>query len=135
MTELGSDFDRSGPGGDLTAAMRLLSTPAEQVLAWLQNQAERLQTPRGAVWYDRNYGLDMRTYVADDEDPAVASHEINQELLKDERTIRARTDIQAAGNTWRVTIAVTYLDGKEYSLTFSVAAASSVLLLSSAIAT
>jgi hypothetical protein len=56
MTELGSDFDRSGPGGDLTAAMRLLSTPAEQVLAWLQNQAERLQTPRGAVWYDRNYG-------------------------------------------------------------------------------
>jgi hypothetical protein len=77
----------------------------------------------------------MRTYVADDEDPAVASHEINQELLKDERTIRARTDIQAAGNTWRVTIAVTYLDGKEYSLTFSVAAASSVLLLSSAIAT
>lgn len=126
MTDLGSDFDR--PNGDLTPDMRMLETPAEQGVAFMQAQAERLLTPRTALWYDLNYGLDMRKYIADDEDPAVASDAINRELLKDERCARCSTLITVSGSTWNVVTSPATADGQVYDLTFTVSATKVSLL-------
>ena len=125
MSDLGSDFDCPG---DLKPDARLLTSPTEQITAWLQALARRLQTPRGALFYDTDYGLDLRSYLSDDEEPAVAAHEINQELLKDERTSRCTTDIAVAADSWTITSTPTFVDGATYALTFLVTAGSIDLL-------
>lgn len=119
MSDLGSDFDT--PDGELKADMRLLETDQEKILAWLQALARRLQQPRGSLWYDLDYGLDIRTYVSDDEEPAVAAHDINQECLKDERTGTCLTDISVQPDgSWLVNTTPSTRDGAAYSLTFLV---------------
>lgn len=109
--------------------MRLLSSDAEKILAWLQNQAERLMTPRGAIFYDLGYGLDVRSYIGDDEDPAVAAHEINQQLLQDERTATATTNISVnADGSWTIKSYPGTADGTVYELSFSVTGDKTTLL-------
>jgi hypothetical protein len=120
MADLGSDFDRTG--GDFGPTMQLLDSPNGQALAFLQALAERLQAPRGAFWYDTDAGLDMRTYVADDEEPAVAAHEISQECLKDERCATCNVTIDVAGTVWTVRIQPGTADDVTYDLTFHVSA-------------
>lgn len=126
MTELGSDFDRTD--GDLTPDMRLLESPTDQGIAFMQSQSERLLTKRGALWYDRDYGLDVRRYIADDENPAVASNAINRELLKDERCARCPTLITVSGSSWNIVTSPATKDGQIYDLTFAVSASKIELL-------
>lgn len=125
MSDLGSDFDRSN---GLSPDMRLLESPQDQGLAFMQSQVERLLTPRGALWYDLNYGLDIRIYIADDTDPPVAADAINKELLKDERCARCTTLITVSGNSWNITTSPVAVTGVTYDLTFSVSADKASLL-------
>lgn len=126
MSELGSDFER--PNGDITPLMLLRDTPNGMALAFLEALAERLMSPRGAFWYDTDAGLDIRSYIADDEDPAVAISEINRECMKDERCAKCRTDIFVSGSTWSVNTFPSTDDGQEYQLTFTVSASKIDLL-------
>lgn len=128
MASLGSDFAR--PGGDVTADMAFRSGDEQEQFAYLEALQERLMMPRGALFYDTDAGLDMRTYVADDEEPAVAAHEINQECLKDERTDKCTCDITVSGSSWTVAVHPFTKDGVAYELTFSVSAAQVDLLTS-----
>lgn len=117
MADLGTDFDRAG--GDLSPDMRLLESTADQGVAFIQAQFERLLTPRGALWYDLDYGLDIRVYIADDTEPAVAADAINKELLKDERCARCTTLITVSGNSWQITTNPVAVTGVAYELTFT----------------
>lgn len=126
MADLGSDFDRSN--GGLLPDMRLLESPADQGRAFMQSQAERLLTDRGALWYDLNYGTNIRNYIADDTDPAVAADAINKELLKDERCARCTTLITVSGNSWNITTSPVAVTGVTYDLTFVVSADKAALL-------
>jgi len=118
MIDLGSTFEAPGA---LLPNMRLLTSDVDKVRGFLYAQARRLQTPRGSLWYAKNYGLDMREFVCDTENPRVAEQAINGELLKDERCARATTAITVNANgSWTVTTNIFAQDGTVYTLVFYV---------------
>lgn len=129
MSDLGSDF--AAPGGDLTTDMRSYDTDAQKLVGFLESLAERLQTPRGALFYDLAYGLDMRSYLSDDEEPAIAGHEIEQQCLQDERCATCNVSIVvAAGGDWQISIAGSTDTGAVYDFTFLVNSSKVTILTS-----
>lgn len=59
--------------------------------------ARRLMTPRGALWQDPNYGLDLRGYISKATDGAVLASlpgQVRLEILKDERIDSATVQVQ-----------------------------------------
>jgi hypothetical protein len=79
MAELGSDFNL------LTDLDPNLSAVSEET-AFLQALCRRLQTPRGGLWYDLDYGTDLRQFVNAQNVQAFAVEQaVEQECLKDER--------------------------------------------------
>jgi phage baseplate assembly protein W len=95
-------------------------TPSFTLAAGLKNLgmalARRFSTPRGGLWYDPEYGLDLRQFV----DMDVSSAEVNNlpkecaaEARKDERIHDAdvRIRFQRRAATMKVTINGLWLDG------------------------
>jgi hypothetical protein len=85
----GSDFNAVS---DLDSNLSVVEGP----LTLLQNCARRLQTSRGSLWYDPNYGTNINMFVADvGIDPDTIAGIIRDEVLKDERAENAIVNVSA----------------------------------------
>ena len=61
-----------------------------------QNLARRLQTPRGRLIYDGQYGFDLTAYLNADVSPsdlAQLGHQVATELVKDQRVVSAAATV------------------------------------------
>jgi hypothetical protein len=74
--------------------------------------ARRLTTPRGTLFYDRNYGHDVRQYVnAPIPQPGLIESQVSGECLKDERVIDADVTVLNVGEELRLAVLITDADG------------------------
>lgn len=85
----------------------------------------RLSTARGSLFYDLEYGLDLRTYINGEIDNNILDEirvNIEQELEKDERVQSARCSLEfnESAFTLKVTIQVTPYSGRTFILILSV---------------
>lgn len=82
--------------------------------------ARRLTTARGNLFYDLNYGHDIRQYVsAPTPQPGVIESQVSAECLKDERVTDAEVTVLSIGEELRLVILLT--DGRgPFSLTLKV---------------
>lgn len=118
MTDTGTDI-RCVDDLDPTFAI----VTGERAIA--QALARRLTTPRGGLFYDGEYGFDLRRYANSDFDASVAfrvSAAVEAECRKDERVADATADTtyDAATETMRVVVACLGRDGSRPRLTLSV---------------
>lgn len=60
----------------------------EDQLALIQACVRRLITPRGALWYDPNYGTDLRQFISDVAPVGLVESATISELLKEEAVTR-----------------------------------------------
>jgi hypothetical protein len=95
--------------------------------------ARRLMTPRGALLYDPDYGLDLRAYLNDDLDTRelyTLGALIEAEAEKDERVLSAVVDLSLDARSSRLTIrlTVTLLDAESYALTLAADAVTVTIL-------
>jgi phage baseplate assembly protein W len=111
---------------DLTSEMRMVSgriLHAEAI-------ARRLQTPRGRLIDDPNYGFDLTGYIDDDVSPAdIARIQASSaaECLKDQRTLAATVTIQFLSGVLIVSILLTDAAGP-FSLVLSISAVTTQIL-------
>jgi len=116
---LGSDF--SGVN-DLDFALTFLEGEEQERLAFIQAIQRRLSTPRGALFYDESYGLDLRTFLSDNISPAVMQGIIAAEIRKDERVANSEVTVTpdpVIHGKYTVDMSVTAIEGQEFSLTFT----------------
>lgn len=95
-----------------------------EALALAQAIGRRLQTPRGALFYDPNYGYDLRSLIGSSVPPTVATIAIQNECQKDERVKSCVADILAIGEVWTIQIKCTTEAGAVYTYTVSVTSVS-----------
>jgi hypothetical protein len=94
---------------------------AEEVIALSEAVARRYLTPREGVWYAPDYGLDMRSFIADAVPLDLAQALIAAEARKDERVVSATCLITVDENgAWLVTISVEPSGDETFTLTFLV---------------
>lgn len=92
-----------------------------------QALVHRLSTPRGGLFYDPNYGTDLRAYIEENISPktlALVRADVQAECIKDERvltctastsfdgateTLTVQVDVQTAAGPFRLVLAVTSL--------------------------
>jgi len=104
MADLGTDvscWPDLDPGGALVSGKTCLA----------QALARRLTTPRGGLFYDTNYGTDVRLYLNEGiagETLAKIKGDIAAECLKDERVSSCSVDavFNAAAQTLKLSITV-----------------------------
>jgi phage baseplate assembly protein W len=108
MTDFGSDLScvtDLDPTGAVVSGRRLL---AEAI-------ARRLQTPRGGLIDDPDYGYDVTDFLNDDLSPrdlALMATNINAECAKDQRILSANSTVTlAAGGVLMISVGLTDLDG------------------------
>ena len=107
MSDYGADI---AAGDDLDS--RLALQTGRRVL--LDALRWRFSTPRGALFYDLDYGLDLRAYVNDAMTPAdVVSlrQEIAREALKDARVESAQADVGLTPATHSMTVTLRAVAG------------------------
>jgi phage baseplate assembly protein W len=115
---LGSDF--SGVN-DLDFALTFLEGEEQERLAFIQAIQRRLSTPRGALFYDPSYGLDIRTFLSDNLSTKVMQGIIAAEIRKDERVANSEVSVTqdpVVRGKYTVNMAITAIEGQEFSLTF-----------------
>ena len=109
--ELGSDFsctDDLDPNWGVVSGTTCLG----------QALYRRLTTKRGALWYDPNYGTDIRQYLNSSTPINVIGQAVENECRKDERVedVEAFVETDAAGETYTIAVRVTAADAP-FSLT------------------
>lgn len=119
-------------GTDLSCVSDLDMTGAEVSGRLLLGQAlaRRLQTPRGRLLEDANYGFDLRQYINADLSPvdiAKIRAGVESECLKDERVLGATATVTLTNNVLIVTILVQDAAGP-FSLVLSVTAVTTTIL-------
>lgn len=96
-------------------------SPVDGPTALLQALARRLQTPAGSLFYDPNYGLDVRQWVHAGAMPVSRIEAaVEGELLKDERVSDARCSASFASGALQLQVAVTTDEDETYELTLGV---------------
>jgi len=91
MAELGTDLD--GITG-LNPAMRVISGRHGVAVAI----ARRLTTPHGSLFYDPDYGHDLRQYLnAPNPGPGILEPRVEDEAEKDERIFKATAAVTFIG--------------------------------------
>lgn len=118
MSDSGADISTSA--SDLEA----LGTIVDGNTALAQALARRLTTPRGGLFYDLDYGTDLRAYVNDGLTPGQVSEirsAIQRECLKDDRVfdVDCDTSFNSAAQTLSVSIRVVGADGP-FDLTLAI---------------
>jgi phage baseplate assembly protein W len=127
---LGSDF--SGID-DVDYALTFLEGELPERLAFVQAIQRRLSTPRGALWYDESYGLDVRTFLSDNISPAVAQGAIAAEIRKDERVANAEVSVTVDDlGKWTINMTVSALTQATFELTFKLDSTKLTLLVPNA---
>lgn len=114
-TDEGLDLD---PGFGLVSGRRAL---AQAILA-------RLDTPQGTLWYDPDYGRDLKRWLNESFAPSDVfrvQSEIEAECLKDERVrdVAATVTFEPQAERLRVVLALTDADGP-FELVLAVSAVS-----------
>jgi phage baseplate assembly protein W len=121
---LGTDF-----GGllDISPAMTMVS--GRKALG--QALARRLMTPRGHLFYDPDYGTDIRDYLNDSFNSYIVNSQIRNELMKDERVsdVAVSSSFNADSQTLSIQIKVTDNEG-DFNLTLSVSSVDYKLFIS-----
>ena len=116
-TDFGTDISGTF---DLDPAFALVSNNA----ALGQALVRRLITPRGALFYDPNYGFDVRmlqnSTLAPNELSAIAGM-IEGECEKDDRVFTARCTLTRTGNAVRIALDIATALGP-FALTLAVSA-------------
>lgn len=127
-TDFGSDFSCLGglnPQFPVVTGNTLLG----------QALANRLQVPRGGLFYDKNYGTDIRGYLNSPMTPAILgqmSNDAQAECLKDERVLQvAATPVFDSGSS-TVNLTITGISANgPFTFILSVSDVSVTLLSSS----
>jgi hypothetical protein len=98
---LGSDF-----GGVLDLETSFSQVNGRRALA--EAIARRLTTPRGGLWYDPNYGYDLRQHL---NSPAprggVIESQVTAEVLKDDRVFDVAVSVVFASEKLTVVLQIT----------------------------
>lgn len=89
---------------NFTYLQNTTTTPNQENLALAQAIARRLQTPRGALFYDSNYGYDLRDLIGGSTTTSQAIAGIEDECRKDERIDDAQASINVIGDSWQILI-------------------------------
>jgi phage baseplate assembly protein W len=102
-------------GTDLHCADDLDPTMPEVTgrVALVQAILRRLSTPPGSLFYDPDYGIDVREYVGEGLDAAdlfYVQTEIERECLKDERVRAAQARVSLDASTGVLTISLQLRD-------------------------
>ena len=127
-----------GYGSDLSCASDLDPSMAEvdggTTLALAQALARRLDTPRGSLPDDKNYGISLRSYLnrgVVDEDLRSLGGQIKGELLKDDRVDQLIVTVtpNATGSRLSVSLFVTPVDPQLGPFTLTLAASDAALLI------
>lgn len=134
MGDFGSDFSGftdidenwSFISGDFSAPKPNSATALTQALA------RRLTTPNGALWYDPNYGYDLRELVSSTRAPESVEARIEAECRKDRRVDDCNCSVVAIGagaaRVWTITINPQTTDGETFAFVLSVNSVSVTLL-------
>jgi hypothetical protein len=121
----GSDFNCFE---DFTPSIAFLEGVVPERLALAQALARRYITPRGGLFYDPSYGLDLRKFVSETYRPGDVEAMISAEGRKDERVANVVARITVAGETWTIIVNVTTVQGDSFPLTLSVTSVTVELL-------
>jgi phage baseplate assembly protein W len=116
MSDLGSDFSCFP---DMSPTRKVVS--GERCLA--EHLASRLETPRGGLFYDPNYGTDLRAYVnRSGVTKYQVTSDIQTESLKDERVAKVVPDVTITNTTITARISVVPEDStlKPFDFTINV---------------
>lgn len=99
-------------------------------LGYAQAIFRRLTTPRGRLFYDPEYGIDIREFVKQSGFSATqVSRLIEGECLKDERTLNAAAEVTFNEATEEMKIDLTLIDDEgPFTLTLNVTALTVELL-------
>lgn len=110
---------------DLTPSMRTVSGQLGLAMAI----ARRLITPLGALWYDPNYGCDVRRYLsAPVADTGAIAASVAHEAEKDERVERASARVTFVNRSLQISLSLVSAVGP-FAFTLSVSAVTAELLL------
>ena len=81
----------------------------------LESIYRRLTTPRGSLFYDGNYGFNLRDLLGESFGPGdleLIQSEISRECLKDERIVAAQVKCKFNALTQALVVAITMQDGE-----------------------
>ena len=94
-----------------------------------QALTRRLMCQRGQLFYDENYGTDVRQFVNSVSRDSVVSQAVENECLKDERVQAVTCTVTRSndGETFELSLQITDLDG-EFPLTVAVSSLTVELL-------
>jgi hypothetical protein len=102
------------------------------IVALTHALARRYMTPRGGLFYDQSYGLDLRSFISETYNPSTVETMIAAEARKDERVDDATATIAVTGHgpekTWRVSIVGQTTSGEAFSLVLAVSSVTVALL-------
>jgi len=128
MPDFGSDFSAIT---DIDAPL----TVVDGTLGLGQALLRRITTPRGALWYAPDYGIDVRAYINTTTDPRVIEQAIESELLNEERiddvtaTLTVVSGSQLTdGQSWSIALAVETDEGP-FAFTLTIDLVTSTILL------
>lgn len=122
---LGSDFSGFD---DLDPRLTFLEGDANEITACAQAVARRFITPRGGLFYDQSYGLDLRAFLSDTANPDLVAKQICAEARKEQRVTDCAASITVNGDTWTVVINPSIDTGRSFTLTLAVSAVTVELL-------
>lgn len=124
-TEFGLDI-----GGILDISATFKVVRGREALAHALGR--RLTTPRGGLFYDLNYGHDVRQYLnAPLPQAGVIEAQVSAECLKDERVQDVEVDVERVGEAVSLKLRITDEQGP-FRLTVSVTKVTAQLLLDAA---
>lgn len=116
----GSDF---AGVEDIDFNLTFRTGETQEIIALEEAVARRFLTPRGGVFYAPDYGMDLRSFIADAVLLDIAQGLIAAEGRKDERVSLCTCLITVLDSgAWSVLIDVTGSDDDTFSLTFAVTA-------------
>lgn len=77
-------------------------------LGLIQAIARRLITPRGGLFYDPDYGYDVRQFLSGDvRSTSEIASGVSAEAEKDERVAQASASVSFVGNTLMISLSIT----------------------------
>jgi hypothetical protein len=112
--DFGTDF-HSFPDFDFN-----LSTISGPPLV-VEASMNRLRTARGGLWYDRDYGTDVRQFVNSSASPKSIARAVETEVEKDERVASASATVTREGQNILIVLRITTASGA-FTLTIAVSA-------------
>lgn len=90
-------------------------------LALVQACVRRLITPRGALWYNADYGTDVRQFIGDTAPEGMIESAIVNELLKEEAVSAVTPRVRRVSGKLEITVQISASDAS-LSFTLSLSA-------------